>query len=266
MSLYQPGRRPGRLVVFALALAFAVFLGISGVGGIGAGRGAVHAQDNPDCEDPDTVACIVVPPPPPQSADPNQPGPSGQGAAAPSTAAAAAPAPPGYQTPPIFCPPPPEPPYPPPYPPYPYPGPLPAAPNAAAPSAAPPIPPAPYPCVADVFRTINRANLAYARAMRSLDASQLSAYWGQDALRDLLSQIRGLSYTGSYRVLRLWSIDVVDQSIGYGSAWVHTREHWTTQTWSYDGYLEDSGDAWYDNQYYLYRVGGRWVIGTDVVY
>jgi hypothetical protein len=255
MSLARSGRRPGRLVVIASLLAVVVFFGLGGMG-----RGAVHAQDDPDCEDPNTVACIVVPPPPPPTQSPDQTQPS-QGAAAPS-AAAAAPAPPGFQTPPTFCPPPTEPPYPP----YPYPGPLPAAPGAAAPSAAPPIPPAPYPCIADVYRSINRANLVYARAMRSLDSSQLAIYWGQDALRDLMTQIRGLRLSSSYRVLRLWSIDVVDQSIGYGSAWVHTREHWTTETWSYDGYQLDSGDAWYDNQYYLYRAGGRWLIGTDIVY
>lgn len=244
-------RRPGRLAALASVIAGLALFSLAG-----GGSRAVHAQQSPDCEDPDTVACIAVPPPQ---------GPNLGTAPQPSMGAAAAAAPPGNQVPPIYCPPPPVPPYPP-YPPYPYPGPLPPEAGAAAPSAAPPGPPAPYPCLADVFRSINRANLVYARAMRSLDSSQLSAYWGRDALRDLLSQIRGLRADGSYRVLRLASIDVLEQSIGYGNAWVHTREHWITSTWSYDGYLEDAADAWYDNQYYLYRVGSGWVIGTDIVY
>ena len=132
--------------------------------------------------------------------------------------------------------------------------------------APPPNPIAGYfPCYSDVYGTINRANLAFARAMRSLDPSQLRLYWGQDALQQLLGQIEQLRDTNSYRVFRLLSIDVIEQSVGPNYAWVHTSEHWVTQTWSGDGYEYDGSDAWYDNQYYLYRVGGRWLIGTDIV-
>src|SRR5947209_7885684 len=83
------------------------------------------------------------------------------------------------------------------------------------------------------------------------DTSQIRAYWGQDALSDLILQIQTLRYTNSYRVLRLLSIRVIEQNLGAGSAWVHTEEHWIAETWSYDGYRYDSSDAWYDNQYYL---------------
>jgi hypothetical protein len=134
---------------------------------------------------------------------------------------------------------------------------------AAGAASAPPSPP--IGCYQDIYGTINRANLAYARAMRSLDASQLRFYWGQDALQDLLSQIASLRSNGSYRVLHLSTIQVLEQSFGPGYAWVHTSEHWTSTTWSPGGYAYDSSDSWYDNQYYLYSTGGRWVIGTDVV-
>lgn len=209
----------------------------------------VAAQQGPDCEDPDTVACLPtggMPQPAPQPS----PMPSVAPAPPPPAAAAAA-APVRYP----ICPPVP-PPYPPPGPP------LPLGAGSAAPIPAP-IPT--YPCFSDIYGTINRANLAYARAMRSLDISLLTPYWGQDALQQVVGQIGSLQAAGSYRVLRLKSIQVLEQAISPGYAWVHTSEHWTTATWSFDGYQYDAGDAWYDNQYYLYRVGGRWVIGTDIV-
>ncbi|HLZ69500.1 MAG TPA: hypothetical protein VKV26_06250 [Dehalococcoidia bacterium] len=234
------GRR-GLVVLLMLALAFASLSA--------AGR-HVSAQSDPDCEDPDTVACIPTTAAGGSggSAAPAQP------AAAPSSAgaAAAAPAaPPGIVPPGPICPVPPGPP-------------LPVGPGAAAAPAPPPVS-GYFPCFNDIYGTINRANLAYARAMRSLDASQLRLYWGQDALQDLLSQIGQLRATGSYRVLRLQSIQLIEQSVGPNYAWVHTSEHWIAQTWSYDGYEYDSADAWYDNQYYLYRVGERWLIGSDIV-
>ncbi len=234
-SWMRPGRRCLTLLT-VLALAFAC---------LGAGRRA-SAQTNPDCEDPDTVACIPTTPSGGGSTAPAAPAPAGAAAAAPI-------APPGLVPPGPLCPVPPGPPLP-----------LPLLP---APAAAPPPSPVPgyFPCYSDIYGTINRANLAYARAMRSLDASQLRLYWGQDALQQLLGQIAQLRDTGSYRVLRLLSIDVIEQSVGPNAAWVHTSEHWVTQTWSGDGYEYDGSDAWYDNQYYLYRVGGRWLIGTDIV-
>lgn len=243
MHATRPWARQGRrclILLAVLALAFAC---------LGAGR-HVSAQSDPNCEDPDTVACIPTTP----AGSGGGSGGSGAPAAAPPAAAgAAAPAPiapPGIVPPGPICPVPPRPPI--------------LLPGAAAAPAPGPVS-GYYPCYNDIYGTINRANLAYARAMRSLDPSQLRLYWGQDALQELRTQIDQLNSSGSYRVLRLLSIDVIEQSVGPNTAWVHTSEHWTTQTWSYAGYEYDSGDAWYDNQYYLYRVGGRWVIGTDVV-
>jgi hypothetical protein len=101
--------------------------------------------------------------------------------------------------------------------------------------------------------------------MRSLDTSLLRPYWAQDAYSNLSSQIGWLQSSGQYQSLRLLSIQVLDQSYsGYG-AWVHTSEHWVSQTWGYDGVMVDASDAWYDNQYYLYRSYSGWVIGTDIV-
>ena len=102
--------------------------------------------------------------------------------------------------------------------------------------------------------------------MRNLDSSPLYLYWGGRALQDLLGQINDLWYSRTYRILRLHSIQVVDQTLGPGGARVHTRERWTTETWTFDGYQWDSGDAWYDNYYTLTWNGGRWLITTDVVY
>ena len=233
--------KSGRRLVGALAVAALVVASFSVRSG-----GHVRAQSDPGCEDPDTVACI---PAPDNSAPAVGADPAGGAAPGAPRAAAAAPGPQPY--------------------PYPY-CPVPVGTAPPQPAAAPPGPPpngvsAPIACYADVFSTINRANLAYARAMRALDSSQLRVYWGQDALQDLLNQIAALRYSGSYRVLRLASIQVLEQSIGPNYAWVHTSEHWFTSTWSYAGYQYDSSDSWYDNQYYLYRVGGRWVIGSDVV-
>ncbi|HEY7295124.1 MAG TPA: hypothetical protein VH916_08780 [Dehalococcoidia bacterium] len=232
-------RRPGRRWLITLALLALLFACLS------AGGRHAAAQSDPDCEDPATVACIPTTPA------------GGSGGAAPASpagpgAAAAAPAAPLPPAPYPICPPP---------------GPPIPVPVAPVPSAAPSAGPVGgyNPCYGDVYGSINRANLAYARAMRSLDASQLRLYWGQDALQDLLGQIGQLRASNSYRVLRLLSIRVIEQSVGPSYAWVHTSEHWVSQTWSYDGYEYDSGDAWYDNQYYLYRSGGRWIIGSDVV-
>jgi len=190
------------------------------------------------CDDPETVACIPTPPPP--AASP---------AAAPAGAAAAFPV--------YVCPPPPlPPPYPVPVDPYPVPTPATAAPTT------PPVPP--Y-CYNDLYTTLNRANLAYARAMRSLDPSLLSPYWTQDALSNLIGQISSLQASGSYQVLRLRSIQVLDATYSAHGAWVHTSEHWTWETWSAAGYEYDSGDGWYDNQYFLIRTPFGWAIGTDLV-
>ncbi|HEY8837413.1 MAG TPA: hypothetical protein VIO16_07000 [Dehalococcoidia bacterium] len=235
---------------FVHALRMMVILGVMTASlGVMVSR-PVSAQQGPDCEDPDTVACIPVDASTPPPSPPTYPSGSAGAAAAPA-------APPAIAFP--ICPPPYPNPVPPPYPP---PVPLPAAgqPNAAAPYPVPP-----YPCFNDVFSTINRGNLAYARAMRSLDAGLLPVYWGQDALRQLRAQIADLRASGSYRVLRLVSIDVLEQAIYPGYAWVHTTERWATATWSFGGYQYDSSDSWYDNQYYLYRAGGGWIIGSDVV-
>ena len=45
-----------------------------------------------------------------------------------------------------------------------------------------------------------------------------------DALRDLLGQINNLWYSDTYRILRLRSIQVVNQTLGPGAVRVHTRE------------------------------------------
>lgn len=234
------GKRHAGLIAAALIAGMLLALSL-------ASSGRVFAQQDPACEDPETVACIPVSGS--QAPTTGAAGASGAAAAAPAPAAAGAPAAP---RPPCVLPGPP-------YPPYPGPYPLPAA---AAPG---PVPPIAYLCFDDIFSTINRANLAYARSMRSADASQLFPYWGQDALQQLLGQISALRVSNSYRVLRLASIDLLEQQIYPGYAWVHTTEHWITATWSYSGYLIDGNDAWYDNQYYLYRSGNRWIIGTDVV-
>ncbi len=242
MTVQLPRLCRGRRCLTVLALIALVLVCL------GAAGRHVSAQSDPDCEDPDTVACI-----------PTTPAGGSGGSAAPAIpagpgAAAAAPAPaPNVPLPGPLCPVPPG-----------LPPPLPLAPAPAAAPAPGPVS-GYFPCYSDVYGAINRANLAYARAMRALDSSQLGLYWGQDALHDLLGQIGQLRASNSYRVLRLLSIQVIEQSVGPGYAWVHTSEHWVTQTWSNDGYEYDSGDAWYDNQYYLYRSAGRWVIGSDVV-
>ncbi len=246
METHRAFYRPALLATAALA-------GLLLLSSLVASR-RVSAQQDPSCEDPETVACIPV-----AAAAPSPAGNGSGVAAAPAPATAGAPA----ATRPTCVPS-----YPPPYPPYPgpYPGPYPA-PAAAAPGPIPPGPvlPIPYSCFDEIFSTINRANLAYARGMRSVDASQFYPYWGQDALQQLLGQISSLRAANSYRVLRLVSIDVLEQQTYPGYAWVHTSEHWLTSTWSYSGYQIDGSDSWYDNQYYLYRSGNRWIIGTDVV-
>jgi len=233
-------RRSRLILVAALSLA--------ALGSLvtGAGPRPAAAQQSPDCEQPDVVACI------PTAGNP-QPQPSGAVGApsvtAPAAAAAATAAAPAAVVPPCQ--------------PQPWQGPYPPSAPAVGDGGAV-AQPYPYPCPNDIYATINRANLAYARAMRSLDSSQLRTYWGQDALQELLDQIRSLRAADSYRVLRLASIQVIEQSIGANYAWVHTTEHWIWATY-FGGYQYEGADAWYDNQYYLYRQGGRWIIGTDIV-
>src|SRR5437762_152032 len=85
-------------------------------------------------------------------------------------------------------------------------------------------------------------------AGRAPAPSLLRPYWSQDALSNLRRQIDWLRSSNSYQVLRLVSIQVLGVSGSQYGAWVHTSEHWIWQSWSYDGYMYDAADAWYDNQ------------------
>jgi hypothetical protein len=142
---------------------------------------------------------------------------------------------------------------------------------ANAPSIAVPLPPAPLPVncspIRSVYSTINLANAADVRALRTLSTQGLSDYWRQGALNQIQSQVAQLQLAGYYASTRLYSIQVQDSSFSSSSrsATVHTMEHWLYQQRSLDdGSVVLSQDEWVANEYDLNFLGNAWYITTNI--
>lgn len=149
---------------------------------------------------------------------------------------------------------------------------------AAAPRPCPPIlipdpasiaapVPAPPGCGArEIVASVNRANVVYARALRSLDASELPGSWTGEALAELQEQIATLRNSGRYATPRLLSITLRDINLSLGFATVRTAEHWIYQERSrLRGTVEVEYDQWVENIYSMRLQGGGWLVERDVI-
>lgn len=159
--------------------------------------------------------------------------------------------------------------------------PLPAAPlpprpcpptSAVAPDvierAAPAIPlPPRCPPAHELAAAVNRANLAFVRAFRTLDPRVLSIAWGGEAFAELQGQIALLRAAGRYATPRLLSIRLVDMAWSGSTAQVRTVEHWLYQErWLGTGELALEQDQWVENRYTLARrMPGDWIVVRDVI-
>jgi hypothetical protein len=143
------------------------------------------------------------------------------------------------------------------------------APSVAVPVPAPVPAPVPLNCspYRSIYSTINFANAADVRALRTLSTDGLNAYWRQGALNQIQSQVTQLAFSGVYASTRLYSIQVQDSSFSATSrtATVHTIEHWLYQQRSLDdGSVIFSQDQWVANEYDLSFLGNTWYITTNI--
>jgi hypothetical protein len=146
--------------------------------------------------------------------------------------------------------------------------PLPATAPDGVESAAPVIPlPPRCPPTHELVAAVNRANLAFVRAFRTLDPRELLRAWGGEALAELQTQVALLRASGRYATPRLLSISLVDMAIRGGTAQVRTVEHWLYQErWLGTGELALEQDQWVENRYTLVRrTPGDWIVVRDVI-
>ncbi len=134
--------------------------------------------------------------------------------------------------------------------------------------AAPAIPlPPRCPPAQELAAAVNRANLAFVRAFRTLDPRVLSIAWGGEAFAELQGQIALLRAAGRYATPRLLSIRLVDMAWSGSTAQVRTVEHWLYQErWLGTGELALEQDQWVENRYTLARrMPGDWIVVRDVI-
>ncbi len=199
--------------------------------------GRVTAQQAPDdgCDPSELVACLAVP----------EEAPSGTAAsgAAPTTAS---PLPrPG---------------------PYPYPYPYPCPPVIAqggAPGAAIAVPiPVPSGCsTRPVLATVNRANVLYTRALRTLDTRDLPPVWSGVALDELRGYVETLRSSGRYATPELRWITLTSLRVEADRARVTTVEGWLYQERSrLTGAVVVEQDQRVYNLYELRLRAGIWTV------
>lgn len=146
------------------------------------------------------------------------------------------------------------------------PAPCPAAAPGAAPGIATFYPPARGCSSAAIIAAVNRANVLYVRAVRTLDTGEARAAWGGQALADLVAQVASLRDLGNYATPRLDSITLRELRPGGGSARVRTIEHWLYQERSQlSGEVVYEQDQWVQNIYSLELRGGAWLVVRDVI-
>jgi hypothetical protein len=159
-----------------------------------------------------------------------------------------------------------------------------------APTIGTPIPPVPGPChpvsvqagapgvaigtpippgcpVQDVVATMNRANVLWARALRTTDASELPQVWGGDALNSIRSYISSLRSAGQYATPELQAITLTGVQSDGRRAYVTTTERWLMQL-----RFRLSGQVLYEeiqnvqNLYGLEWNGNRWIVTRNDVW
>jgi hypothetical protein len=194
------------------------------------------AQDPPPdgCDPNEPVACLTLPDEPVES-----------GAAAPNTPSATTAAP--LPRPPI----------------------PPCSPSLAAgsPEIASPIVPPPGCDRLSVVATVNRANVLYAQALRSLDTSALPQAWGGEALLQVRGYVAWLRSTGRYATPELRSIQLQSLRTEGSRAFVDTLENWLyIERDRFTGRIVVQENQWVVNYYELRREGRGWLVTRNDVY
>lgn len=128
-----------------------------------------------------------------------------------------------------------------------------------------PIPPG---CpVQDVVATMNRANVLWARALRTTDAGELPQVWGGDALTKIRSYVDSLRNAGQYATPELQAITLTGIQSNGRQAYVTTTERWLMQL-----RYRLSGRVIYEeiqnvqNLYGLEWNGSRWIVTHNDVW
>jgi len=145
--------------------------------------------------------------------------------------------------------------------------PLPCPPGAAELTIAAPIVP-PTACERRaVVATVNRANVLFAQALRSVDASALPEAWSGDALLQVRDYVARLRAGGRYATPELRSIELTELQSDGGRAFVRTLEHWLYQERDrLSGRVVLQEDQWVVNEYELRWERFSWVVVRDVIY
>lgn len=160
----------------------------------------------------------------------------------------------------------------------------PAGPATAGPRIAPPPIPAPcplplggptpriaplLPSTCDpraVVVAVNRANVLYARALRTWDGSELPAAWSGEALAQVRGYIQDLRGRGVYSTSELRSIVLEELRINGNRATVRTLENWLYRENSrFTGRVTYQQDGWWANRYEMEQQGGVWRVARNEV-
>ena len=198
----------------------------------------VAAQSPPDdgCNPDEPVACIPLP----DEEEPEPPAEQPSGAPAPATAS------PRVPQPPLPCP----------------------AFAAAEPGVAAPSRPAPPLCDRRaVVATVNRANALYARALRTLNTSELPSAWSGQALAQVEGWVVTLRDSGRYATPELRSIALEELRVSGGNAHVRTLENWLYEERTrLSGQVLLRENQWVVNLYDLRLERGGWRVVRNDVY
>src|SRR5262249_34949077 len=103
-----------------------------------------------------------------------------------------------------------------------------------------------------IIATVNRANVLYARAVRTLDTMELSQAWAGEALAEGAGRVRGVRETGRSAPPQLFPIPRGGGRLAGAPARGRTVEHWLYQERArLSGAVLLELDEWAANSYEL---------------
>jgi hypothetical protein len=118
-----------------------------------------------------------------------------------------------------------------------------------------------------IVATVNRANVLYAQALRSLDTSALQQAWAGEALLQVRGYVATLRSTGRYATPELRSIRLEDLQVEGSRAFVRTLENWLyIEHDRFTGRITVQENQWVLNHYELRREGRGWLVTRNDVY
>ena len=112
-----------------------------------------------------------------------------------------------------------------------------------------------------VVATVNRANVLYARALRTLETRELPEVWAGGALEMVRGYVAYLRQSGLYATPELRSITMEELQVSGGRATVRTLENWLYQERSrFTGRVTYQDNQWVANLYELELRGRNWFV------